>query len=248
MFSHSSGLNFFPTVQVRKVIAATPSLSQELGSHPFNAYAAWQVVEKIGISLGFLKTILMLPLGVLIVVFFRNIIGLQTFGLFLPALIAISCRETGLLLGLFAYLLVIGLVSLLHFPLNKWGIMHTPKVAIMVVGVVISFLFLSILSIKFNMDSLAYVMLFPIIIITFSAEKFAKSLDDDGFKKAIMLTLQTIIVASFAYLVMNSRTMETLFLAFPELFLAIIAVNLLLGKWIGLRLMEFFRFRRINLE
>ena len=246
LFSHSQNLNFTPTVQIRKLIAAAPSLSEELGSHPFNAYAAWQVVEKIGISLGFLKMILMLPLGVLIVVFFRNIIGLQTFGLFLPALIAISCRETGLFLGLMAYLLVIGMVSLLHFPLSRWGIMHTPKVAIMVVGVIMSFLLLSVLSIQFNMDALAYVMLFPIIIITFSAEKFAKALDEDGIQKALTLTLQTLIVASFAYLAMNSRTMETLFLAFPELFLAIVALNLLLGKWIGLRFMEFIRFRWVN--
>ena len=90
----------------------------------------------------------------LIVVFFRNIIGLQTFGLFLPALIAISCRETGLALGLMAYLLVIGLVSMLHFPLSRWGIMQTPKVAIMVVGVVMSFLLLSVLSIQLNLDSI----------------------------------------------------------------------------------------------
>ena len=248
LFSHASQINFMPSVQVKKVIAAAPSLSQELGSHPFNAYAAWQVVEKIGISLGFLKMVLMLPLGVLIVVFFRNIIGLQTFGLFLPALIAISCRETGLLLGLMAYLLVIGLVSLLHFPLSRWGIMHTPKVGIMVVGVVMAFLILSVLSIQFNQDTLAYVMLFPIIIITFSAEKFAKALDEDGVQKALTLTLQTLIVASFAYLAMNSRTMETLFLAFPELFLAIIALNLLLGKWIGLRFMEFIRFRWVNAQ
>ena len=246
LFTHSANVNFTPTVQVKKIIAASPSLSQELGSHPFNAYAAWQVVDKIGISLGFLKTVLMLPLGVLIVVFFRNIIGLQTFGLFLPALIAISCRETGLVLGLMAYLLVLGMVSLLHFPLSRWGIMQTPKVAIMVVGVIMSFLLLSVLSIQFNQDSLAYVMLFPIIIITFSAEKFAKALDEDGVQKALTLTLQTLIVASFAYLAMNSRTMETLFLAFPELFLAIVALNLLLGKWIGLRFMEFIRFRWVS--
>ena len=55
----------------------------------------------------------------------------------------------------------------------------------------------------------------------------------------------SLLVAAAAYVVMSSSTVESLFLAFPELFLVIIAINIILGQWIGMRLTELFRFRWI---
>ena len=34
-------------------------------------------------------------------------------------------------------------------------------------------------------------------------------------------------------------------MALPEMLLVVIALNLWLGKWVGLRLMEFIRFRKL---
>lgn len=45
------------------------------------------------------KVLLMIPLGALVVVFMRNIIGIRTFGTFMPVLIALAFRETELLWG-----------------------------------------------------------------------------------------------------------------------------------------------------
>ena len=78
-----------------------------------------------------------------------------------------------------------------------------------------------------------------------SAERFARKIEEDGFRQAMYITGQTLVVMVFAYFVMNSISMETLFLAFPEIFLAIIGLNILLGRWIGLRMFEYYRFRTI---
>ncbi|MEN8137263.1 MAG: 7TM domain-containing protein [Bacteroidota bacterium] len=243
LFSHTKNINFEYKFNVKSRLSPNPLLQQELKSHPFNAYQLWKLFESIGIPIGLLKIVLLLPLGALIVAIFRNVIGMQTFGVFLPALIAVASRETGLFWGLIAFMIVIGVVSLVHFPLEKWGILYTPKLVIMLVAVVILFLIISYLSIELNISSLAYIALFPIVILTISAERFARTISEEGFVQALLITLQTLIVSSVAYFAMNSDSMEAFFLAFPELFLVIIGLNLLLGQWIGIRVIEFIRFR-----
>jgi len=245
LFSHTPGINFDYSFTTKSRLSSNPLLLSELKSHPFNAYELWEAFENIGVPIGLLKIILLLPLGALIVAIFRNVIGMNTFGVFLPALIAVASRETGLWYGIVAYLLVIGVVSLVHFPLEKWGILYTPKLVIMLICVVILFLLISYFAIGTGMIALAYVTLFPIVVLTISAERFARTIEEEGFPQALMITLQTLVVVLFAYYAMNSRSMEALFLAFPEVFLAIIGLNILLGRWIGLRMMEYFRFRTL---
>ncbi len=243
LFAHTPNINFDYMFNIKSRLSPNPELQGELKSHPFNAYLLWKLFENIGIPLGLLKIILLLPLGALIVAIFRNVIGFQTFGVFLPALIAVASRETGLFWGLVAFVLVIGIVSLVHFPLEKWGILYTPKLVIMLVSVVIMFLIVAYVSIELKITSLAYLALFPIVILTISAERFARTITEEGFVPALLLTFQTLLVSSIAYLAMNSDSMEAFFLAFPELFLVIIGLNLMLGQWVGIRVIEFVRFK-----
>lgn len=245
LFSHTPSINFNYAFTMRPRLSINPQLSSQLKSHPLNAYNLWEAFENIGVPIGLLKIILLLPLGATVVAIFRNVIGFNTFGVFLPALIAVASRETGLWYGLLAYLLVIGVVSLVHFPMERWGILYTPKLVVMLVCVVILFLLISYFALDTGIIALAYVTLFPIVVLTISAERFARKIEDDGYGTALIITGQTLVVVVFAYYVMNSITMETFFLAFPEIFLALIGVNILLGRWIGLRMLEYFRFRTI---
>lgn len=54
------------------------------------------------------QSILLLPLGALVVVFFRVVVGLETSGTFMPVLIALAFLEMNLLPGLITFLLVVG--------------------------------------------------------------------------------------------------------------------------------------------
>ncbi len=243
LFSHTANINFDYKFTIKSRLSPNPLLQGELKTHPFNAYKLWELFESIGIPLSLLKIVLLMPLGAMIVALFRNVIGVQTFGVFLPALIAVACRETGLGWGLLAYVIVMCVVSLVHFPLEKWGILYTPKLVIMLIAVVILFIVVAYVAIELKIVALAYLALFPMIVLTISAERFARTISEEGFSTALSLTVQTLIVTSFAYFAMNSDSMEAFFLAFPELFFALIGINLLLGQWVGLRVAEFIRFR-----
>ncbi|OFX88216.1 MAG: hypothetical protein A2W99_10230 [Bacteroidetes bacterium GWF2_33_16] len=248
LFSHSSNINFNYSYTIKERMVANPGFITELKDTPFNAYDVWQAFEKMGIPLGLLKIILMLPLGALIVAIFRNVIGIQTFGIFLPALIAIASRETGLLYGIIGFMLIIGVVGMLHFPLERLGLLYVPKMAIQLIMVVFMFLFTAIIAMKIGLYKLSYVTLFPIVILTVTAERFGRKVSEEGLKDSLILLFHTLIVSVCAYFVMNSATMEALFLAFPELFLVILGINLWLGRWIGIRLIEYRRFKWLILS
>lgn len=243
LFSHTANIAFEYLFDIKKIIVNNPNLAQELSGSDWNSYALWSLFEKAGISLGLLKVILLLPLGAIVVAISRNVIGLKTFGVFLPALIAIAMSYTGVWWGMMSFVIVIMVVSLVHFPLEKLGILYTPKLVIMLVSVVITFILLSIIGIKFDYTDLAYITLFPVVVITITAERFARTIMEDGFQRALVITVQTLLVVLMAYSAMSSTTMEGMFLAFPELFLMIIGTMLILGRWMGLRLSEYKRFK-----
>jgi len=115
--------------------------------------------------------------------------------------------------------------------------------AIMLSAVVITFLVTAALAIKFELYELSYISLFPIAVVTITAERFGRQIMEEGMKEAIRLTIQTLIVAALVFFIINSRSMQAFILAFPELLWAIIGLNILLGRWIGLRVTEYYQFR-----
>jgi len=58
----------------------------------------------------------------------------------------------------------------------------------------------------------------------------------------------TLLVIAACYAVMDSLFLQSMILTFPELLLVVIALNLWLGKWVGMRLLEFVRFRHVILN
>jgi hypothetical protein len=190
----------------------------------------------------------MIPFGVLVVVVARNVIGVNTFGTFLPALMAVAVRETGLLAGLAGFVVIIAVTALVRIPLNKLGVLHTPKLAILMVIAILTMLGLTVLADIVRVDALASVgavTLFPIAILTITSERIALSLEEEGWKKTGSVMLWTLVVMSVAYFMMQSVALQALILAFPELFLGVVALNLWIGNWTGLRVSELLRFRSL---
>ena len=243
LFSHNPNITFDYNFKIRKKLAIGKTFRNELIQNPFNAYKAWEVFEHLGIPLSLLQIIIMIPLGAFVITIFRNVIGLETFGTFLPALLAAASRETGLLWGMIGFILVVMIVAVMHYPLEKWRILHNPKMSILMIVVVSALLFFTMIGYKIGLNDLSYISIFPIAVLTITSERFSLMIVERGVLKAVKVMFMTLIVISVAYLAMNSLAMQSLFLAFPEIFLILITLNLWIGRWIGLRFIELWRFR-----
>jgi hypothetical protein len=191
--------------------------------------------------------LLLLPLGATVVVLFRNVVGFNTYGTFLPALVAVACLETGLTWGLLGFFGIVALVAALHIPLERLGLLHTPKMAILLVLVVGALLAMAAGSTGSLFAPLTQISFFPVVILAAAAERVATNLEEEeGFETVLMSGATTGIVIMVCYAVMSSDVLARTLLIFPELLLLVVAANLWLGRWIGLRLTEYRRFRWLS--
>jgi len=113
--------------------------------------------------------------------------------------------------------------------------------------VVIVMLITTIIAVNAGLFSLAHFTLFPIAIMAITAERFAIIQIEQGWRATWKITFTTLIVISGSYIFMDSLFLQSMILAFPELLFVIIALYLWLGKWTGMRVLEFFRFRKLIL-
>lgn len=248
LFSHTANVNFQYQFITSKKMVPRYDAQQALGDSVFNLINFYAMFERVGISQDLLKVLLMIPLGAFVTVVFRNVIGLETFGTFLPALIAAAARETGLLWGLFGFVMIIFITAVVRKGLDWLQLLHSPKMAVILAVVVIVMMINTVLGVHYGLIELAQMTLFPIAILAITSERFAIMVEEQGMAKALQLMFTTTIVIAAAYAVMSSLFMQSLFLAFPELLLVVMALNIWLGRWVGMRLLEYYRFRHLLKE
>jgi 7 transmembrane helices usually fused to an inactive transglutaminase/Inactive transglutaminase fused to 7 transmembrane helices len=192
------------------------------------------------------SVLLSVPLGALMVVILRNIVGLQTFGTFMPVLIGLAFRETRLLWGvlLFSVLVAIGLSF--RFYMERLRLLLVPRLAAVLTIVVLLMLSFSLVSYQLDFDIGLSVGLFPMVIMTMTIERMSIVWEERGPGDAIRQGLGSLLVAALCYLTMELDLIKHLVFVFPELLLVTLAATLLLGRYTGYRLSELLRFREMT--
>jgi hypothetical protein len=189
------------------------------------------------------RILLMVPVGGFLLVILRNLIGISTFGTFMPVLIALAFRETQLLWGIifFSSLVAVGLS--IRFYLDRLKLLLVPRLAAVLIVVVILMALMSIFTNRLGLERGLSVALFPMVILTMTIERMSIVWEERGSLEAIQQGLGSLVAAALAYLVMHNREVQHLFFVFPELLLVLLSATLLLGRYSGYRLLELLRFR-----
>ena len=187
------------------------------------------------------KLLLMIPLGALIVVILRNIVGLQTAGTFMPILIAMVFLQVNLLAGLTLFILLRGYLSHLNLLL-------VPRISAVLVFVIIIYVAISVISIKLDIEAGLRVTFFPMIIISWTIERMSVLWEEEGPRDVFVKGGGTLLSASLIYLVMQNKYVAHLTFTFPEILLVVLAVIILIGSYTGYRLSELRRFEPLVRE
>jgi len=189
------------------------------------------------------RVLLMVPIGAFLIVVLRNVIGLRTFGTFMPILIALAFRETELLWGMALFCLLIAMGLLIRFYLEYLKLLLVPRLASVLIIVIVLMAMISIFSHKLGFDRGLSVALFPMVIMAMTIERMSLAWEELGAGEAMVQGFGSLMVAAMGYLCMSSRYLEHLIFVFPELLLVVLAMTLLLGRYTGYRLTELWRFR-----
>lgn len=214
----------------------------EARNHNFVAYSLLALPLQ---AQGVYRILLMVPIGAFIMLLLRNMVGVKTFGTFMPVLVALSFRETTLIAGVVLFTLVVSLGLLLRFYLEKLRLLLVPRLTAVLILVVLLMALVSVVSNKLGAEAGLSVALFPMIIMTMTIERMSVAWEESGGAVAVRDGFGSLLVAAVAYLAMSWKALEHLIFVFPELLLVLLAVTLLIGRYSGYRLTELFRFRAL---
>lgn len=189
------------------------------------------------------RVLLMVPIGAFMIVFLRNVVGLKTFGTFMPILIALAFRETELLWGMMLFCLLVALGLVIRFYLEYLKLLLVPRLAAVLIIVIILMACVSMFSHKLGFDRGLSVALFPMVILAMTIERMSLVWEELGPAEALKQGFGSLIIAALGYLSMTNRFLGHLVFVFPELLLVVLAMTLLLGRYTGYRLAELWRFR-----
>ena len=194
------------------------------------------------------RVLLMVPAGALVIVLMRTVVGIPTFGTFMPVLVALAFRETRLVWGVALFLLIVTLGLGIRIGFARLRLLLVPRLAAVLVVVIGLMLGVSLVSARLGFEPGLSIALFPMVILTMTIERMSIVWDERGAATAIRECLGSLFVAICGYFAMTEPHLGYLMFMFPELLLVMLAACLLFGVYTGYRLSELLRFRDLVRE
>lgn len=217
---------------------ATPADSEPTGN--FLADLARQpipLLERGGFSL-----ILLAPFALLLIVFARQVVGIDSIGVFLPILLGFSLTQTGYLYGAAQILLCLGLGSLLRLAMARLNLLHVSRAAVMITAVILLFLAFSGLQRVLGYEPHAGELILPLAALAMAIEKFIVVAMDKGTRGALGLLAQTLLLSVGCAVILSGSLYQHLMIAYPETLLLVTGLIIVVGNYRGLRWKEHLRF------
>ncbi|MBI3397201.1 hypothetical protein HY045_01870 [Candidatus Woesebacteria bacterium] len=203
---------------------------------------------KSGVPATTIVLLLLLPAVATFIAAARNIVGVRGFGIFLPAALSVVFVAIGPILGISLFLLIVTISTLVRVTLRKLKLrlQYLPRMSLIlwfvVVGVLSVFFALPVL----NFPDITQVSVFAVLILALLSEDFTRVQMGKSARTAIELTGETLILALISYLFLTFKSIQEIALLNPEAFLlSVFAIDLLLSRYSGLRLLEIWRFRKL---
>lgn len=188
------------------------------------------------------KTLLLLPLGALVVVALRVFVGLKTSGTFMPLLIALAFLEMSLSAGLITFLILVSVGLILRQLLAHLNLLLVARVAAVIVGVIGMIALLAVISFHTGISTGMKVTLFPMIILAWTIERMSILWEEEGPLEVIKQGGGSLITATLAFLIMDIYQVRYWMFNFLGLQLVVLAFILIAGSYTGYRLFELWRF------
>lgn len=189
--------------------------------------------------------LLLLPPATLLVCFFRNVIGITSFGIFAPALLGLAFREVQSPLGIFVVLTVIAAGWWLRRGLSELHLLQVPRTSLLLSCIVVMLLVLFSVT---NNGGTQAITLFPLVILTGIIERFWAMEEENGAANSIGALTSTFFISLSVWLFVTQSTVSAWLLDYPETIGFVMAAQILIGRYTGFRLVELYRFREFLSE
>lgn len=192
------------------------------------------------------RSILLLPIGALAVVFLRIMIGIRCSGTFMPVLIASAFIQTELLNGLLGFLLVVSAGLMIRSYLSHLNLLMVSRISavvIVVIGIIIAF---TIFAFRMGLTEALTITFFPMVIMAWTIERMSILWEEEGAREVLIQGGGSLFIALIAYLMMDNDLVRHWAFNFLGVHVLIMAAVLMMGQYTGYRLLELRRFKPLG--
>lgn len=198
-----------------------------------------------GVPASTIVLVFLLPLIATVVSILHYVVGLTGYGIFTPTMMAVTFLSTGIVGGLVLFLVILGMSLLGRMLTSKLKIHYWPSRSINLLFICIVIALLMFASSYLTFLDISQISIFPILFMIMLAEDFVRTQLAKSKKEAKKLTIGTILLSIVGAVVMNISFVQEKVLLYPEItILMVLLVNLWVGKYKGIRLSEFKRFKK----
>jgi len=212
------------------------------------AQSKWLNVSIHGLPLeeqALFKGLLLIPIGVVMLVFLRVIIGIKTSGTFMPVLIAMAFIQTQLITGLVGFVLIVGSGLVIRSYLSRLNLLLVARISAVIIMVIMMIGIFSALAFKLGLTDGMKITFFPMIILAWTIERMSILWEEEGPHEVLKQGGGSLLAAVIAYLAMDNELIRHLTFNFLGLQLILMATVLLLGNYTGYKLTELKRFKTL---
>ncbi|WP_136067706.1 inactive transglutaminase family protein [Modicisalibacter radicis] len=192
------------------------------------------------------KTILLIPIGALVVVLLRVLVGLKTSGTFMPVLIALAFIQTSLFTGLVGFLLIVAVGLVIRSYLSHLNLLLVARVSAVIITVIAIISLFSVVAYRMGLNAGLTITFFPMIILSWTIERMSILWEEEGPKEVLIQGGGSLLTAVLAYLAMNNPWIRHITFNFLGVQLILMALILMLGNYTGYRLLELRRFKPVT--
>lgn len=215
----------------------------------FNIMAFWvQEGVRMGIPANTIFLILLTPFLALIVSFTRVVIGLPTLDMLVPIALAFALVAVGITVGLLVLGAILFASYISKMSLSKLRIMFYPKRSLSMVFLAIAVFAALTLGVALEFERILSVSIFPILVLMLLGDMIISVQLHKSFSETFSIVSTTIGIGLIGYLAATSSVIQNMIILYPEIVLLVIPANIIVGRYFGLRVLEYFRFSKVELE
>ena len=238
----SGGYNSSIKFSVVKSVISSFKMANSRAKYENSRLFNYTIYDLPSLEQNILKWLMIFPLGILLVVVLRNVIGISTMGTFTPMLVAMALVRTGFVSGFICFSVIIILGLIIRTLLTRLNLLLVPRISAVVIFVILIMQLLTVFGYHTEWKVIAAAAFFPIIITAWIIERACITWEEEGARNAVKQIVNTLFVAVITYFVISSDYIRHIMFAFNEWNLVILAIVMLLGTYTGYRLTELKRF------
>lgn len=199
-----------------------------------------------GVPANIVVLVLLFPIIASFIAASRHVIGLRGFGIYIPAVLAVALVSTGVIVGIIIFVAIISVAYLSKRLLYGLNLSYLPRTALLLWMISIAILSVLLIAPTLSLVDLMSLNIFPILILVLLSENFLDAQASTKPSDALALAIETLGLAFISGFILRSETIQRIALLEPELLILGTALfDYVVGKFAGLRITEWFRFRPI---